>query len=358
MKIIARYITKEMLTSFLTITGILVLIVLSNRFALYLAKAASGELSLTLVFQIVGLYIPELLAYLIPLGFFTALLLVFGRLYSDSEMTVLFACGMSKASLVRQTLTVALVVMLMTALLTLWVVPKVAWLRKQVLSKGEISGAVQSLLPQRFQTFSDGRLVFYLEDIASKTNVMQGVFIAEQPTYERIDQRWVLITAEQARVDQAKEGDDLYLVLQDGYRYQGIPGQADYTTVSFQEYGRALPMDVKSQNAEPLRAQETEVLWRGETPPDLGELQWRLSLPLSVPILALIALPLSRVDPRRGRFSKLLPAFVIYIFYYNLFTVSKRWVAASVIPPTLGVWWVHGVFFLLGVVLLMRDQKK
>ena len=356
MKIIARYITKEILLAFVVITSVLMLIVLSNRFAIYLAKAATGELPIGLVLKIVGLYTPELLSYLIPLGYFMAILFGLGRLYIDSEMTVLSACGISVGYILRLILTLAFCIMLMTALLTLWIVPQVTQWREEALSEGEAYGVMQSLLPGRFQTFSEGKLVFYLEDSFKKQENLKGVFIAERPRdVIEGDHGWTLITAEKAQLKREEETKDFYLVLKDGYRYQGVPGAANYTVVRFKEYGRAIPHQTEPLSSDILRIKNNASLLSSSTPEDSAELQWRLSLPLTVLVLALIAVPLARVRPRHGRFAKFLPAIVIYIIYYNLFTVCRRWVAASVLPSFIGVWWVHGLFMLLGIVLMIKE---
>ena len=357
MRIIARYITKEIFWAFIVITAILFLIILSNRFAASLAKAATGELSVGLVFKIVGLYTPELLSYLIPLGLFMSLLFAFGRLYADSEMAVLSACGISFRYIIQLTLTFSLFVALLTMLLTLWVVPKITALREQAISEGESFGVIQSMLPQRFQTFAGGKLVFYLEDTSTKEDNLKGIFIAERPTNvsNAIDS-WTLITAEDARFKRDEKTNQSYIVLKHGYRYQGLPGAADYKVVRFKEYGRAISESKELTESDTLRLKSTALLLKSHNAIDTAEFQWRLSLPLSVLILALIAVPLARVRPRYGRFAKFLPAIAIYIIYYNLFTVSKRWVAAGVLPGFIGVWWVHGLFFLLGLGLIAQDS--
>jgi len=360
MSVIARYITKEVVWNFLVITGILLLIVLSNRFAIYLAKAATGELPISLVFQIVLLYIPELLSYLIPLGFFMGILFAHGRMHADSEMIVLAACGISWRSITQITVALALTIMLVVSVLTLWVVPRVAELREQTLSKGEAFGVMQSLLPGRFQTFAEGRLVFYLEDNAPGQESLKGIFIAERPTdIPKNDQDhhgWTLITADRAHVKRDNKTNDYYLVLKNGDRYQGLPGAADYTLVKFGEYGRLVPRETESTQTEVLRLKESTVLLNSALPEDAAELQWRLSLPLTIPILALIAVPLARVQPRYGRFAKFVPAIAIYILYYNLFTISKRWVTAGALPSFIGVWWVHVLFILLGLAYIGKES--
>jgi lipopolysaccharide export system permease protein len=357
MRIIARYITKEIFWAFAVITAILFLIILSNRFAAYLAKAATGELPVGLVFKIVGLYTPELLSYLIPLGLFVGLLFALGRLYADSEMTILSACGISSRYIIQLTLIFSFFVMLLTTLLTLWVVPEITALREKALSEGESLGLMQSMLPQRFQMFSGGKLVFYLEDTSSKEDKLEGIFIAERPmNIANTEDPWTLITAEDARFKRDEKTNQSYIVLKDGHRYQGLPGTADYKVVRFKEYGRTISDETAVTESDTLRLKNTKLLLKSHNAEDIAEFQWRLSLPLSVPILALIAVPLARVRPRHGRFAKFLPAIAIYIIYYNLFTVSRRWVAASILPSFIGVWWVHGLFFLVGLGLIAKDS--
>jgi lipopolysaccharide export system permease protein len=364
MSLIARYITKEVLWNSLVITGILLLVVLSNRFAIYLAKAATGELPIGLVFQIVVLYIPELLSYLIPLGFFMGILFAHGRLHVDSEMIVLAACGIGWRAIIQMTLLLALFILLLTAALTLWAVPHVADIREQALSKGEAFGVMQSLLPGRFQTFAEGKLVFYLEDAAPKQETLKGIFIAERPEQTKSDSKnnqvmphgWALITAEQAHIKRDPISHDYYVVLKNGDRYQGLPGSADYTLVQFQEYGRLIPKEHESTQNDALRLKNTSTLLHSSLKEDAAELQWRLSLPLTVPILALIAIPLACVHPRFGRFAKFVPAIAIYILYYNLFTISKRWVTAGTLSTMLGVWWVHVIFIALGLILIGKES--
>lgn len=355
--IIARYITKEVLWTFIAITCLLLLIALSNRFAVYLAKAASGDLPIGLVFRVVGLYIPELLSYLIPLSFFIAILFAYGRLHADSEMTVLFACGVSWGYISRITLIMATVIMLITGILTLWLVPSMTATREKALTEGESFGMMQSLIPGRFQTLSGGKLVFYLGEVSSKEKRLKGVFIAERPTYTpKEGQGWALITAKEAEMKRDPKTNDFYLVLKDGYRYQGVPGAADYSVIQFKEYGRAVVHKEERLQSEFVRLKNSKEVLASKNLEDKAELQWRLSLPLSVLILGLLAVSLSRVRPRQGRFAKLLPAIVLYILYYNLFTISKRWVAAGTLSSIIGVWWVHLLFFFLALGLLAKES--
>lgn len=360
--IIARYLAKELGFVFLGITTVLLLIGLSNRFVVFLAKVATGELPLGFVFRLVGLSIPELLSLLLPLSFFVAILFAYGRLHADSEITVLHASGYSRASLTKLTLGFSTLVTILVACLTLWWVPEIMAYRERTISEGEALAVIQNFVPGRFQTLMDGELVYYLEEVSTKEKKLKGVFIAEQPmkTKEKIHELgWSVIMAKEANLLHNNEKDEEYLVLHHGYRYQGIPGQANYLIIQFDEYGRALNKPESNADARMgLRQQSTDSLWRSNDPAGWGELEWRLSVPLSIPILTLIALPLAQVRPRQGRFAKLLPAVLIFIVYYNLFTLCKRWITAGSLSPLLGVWWVHLLFIGVGFSLMAMEQQS
>jgi lipopolysaccharide export system permease protein len=357
--IIARYITKEVLLTFFAITGTLLLIAISNRFAVYLGKVVTGELPLSLVFRLVLFYIPELLSFVIPLSFFIALLFAYGRLHVDNEMTVLFACGFSWAFISRITLFLSIFLMLVVGALTFWLVPQMAVYREQASSDGEALAVLQSVVPGRFQAASEGKMVFYLEDISSKGKTLEGVFIAEQPSINSKETDvWTLITAESAHVTQEPKTNDFYLVLNKGYRYQGNPGTADYTMIQFEEYGRAVKQKPETPKNEEIKIKSSFSLLRSLDREDVAEFQWRLSIPLSLPILGLLAIPLANVRPRQGRFAKFLPAIILYIVYYNLFTLAKRWIASGVLPSVVGVWWVHAIFLALALILLAKESGR
>lgn len=354
--IIVRYITKEIAMTFLSITGILLLIALSNRFAMFLAKTATGELPLNFVFNVVWLYIPELLTFLIPLSLFLAILFAYGRLHAESEMAVLSACGIGARDICKITVILSMFIMVLVAWLSLWVAPTLSANREKALSEGEALAVVHSMIPGRFQMFGEGNLVFYLEDINSKDNTMKGVFIAEQPALPKKEDGWSLITAKSAHVEREEKTKDFYLVLKEGYRYKGNPGKGDYTIIKFAEYGRAVHQQAGAVSNELLKVKPSNALLRSGTRDDIAEFQWRLSIPISVPILALLAVPLARVRPRQGRFANFLPAIVLYIIYYNLFTLSKRWIISGTISSYVGVWWVHLCFLALAFLLLAKES--
>jgi len=343
--IVFRYLIRQIMVSMLAVSGILLLVFMSGRFIKYLAEAAEGELAAGVLFSIMGYRFPGFLELILPLGLFIGILLAYGRMYLESEMTVLFACGVSDRQLLGKTLIGALPVMLVVAAMSLFVSP---WGMKQVeriFNEQAKATEFEMLAPGRFQDFTSGSRVTYTESLSDDKRQLQGVFIAE---YDRNGQGVTLITAETGSQFIDEETGSRFLILEDGGRFQGTPGQLDYNATRFEAYG----LKVQSGEAGNRTLEEgvsTLELWRSDDPEDRALLHWRLSLPLIVPIVTLLAVRLSRVNPRQGRFFHLLPAMLVYITYLGLLIVARDALADEKVPEWIGMLWVHVLFLALGL---------
>lgn len=352
--IIARYVISDILKTFLALTGILLFIAISNRLVRLLARAAVGEISPNILMKLTSLYIPELIAFLLPLSLFIAIVLSLSRAFVDQEIPVMFACGFSWAHLVKWCLGLGFGLMLIVGVLSLYVVPNIEIMKSALIGEQDPKTILESIAPGRFHTLFNNKVVFYVEAFSSDRRVLNEIFIAEQPAIlPDAEEDWSVITAKTGEVVKRENG-QIYLELKDGARYNGTPGEKDYTIVEFERFGRVLERPEQSDHLMFHRTMSTPYLLTAKQPSEQAELQWRLALPLSMPILALLAIPLSQVSPRKGRFGKLLPAIILYVAYYNLLMLAKRWIEGGQISATLGLWWVHGVTLLLTVGLLLQ----
>lgn len=357
--VIARYISKEIFSMFCAIVFILLFIALSNKFVMFLAKAASGKLPVALVFKVVGLYIPEFFAILAPVAMFIAILFTHSRLHADSEIAVLLTSGFNWARLTRTTLIVAVVVAAFVAAINLVIVPVISVTREKLLADGQVAGVINAITPGRFQTIDDNdQLVFYVENVLANGQ-LENIFIAQQPNSDKVDadKSVVVLTSKTASIKAQDDPNEFYLVLRNGYRYVGTPGTANYTVTSFSEYGRQIKYAAGAiPSNEDIRPSTT--LLNSNLPADIAELQWRFAMPIAVLLLALIAIPLAKVQPRQGRYAKFLPAVLIYMVYYNVLTIVKRSIANGVISSMPGLWAVHIMFLLFGVTLLLHVSGR
>ncbi len=361
--ILSRYLRKEVFSSLLAVTFVLLLIFMSNQLVRYLSYAASGKLATNILLQLIGFEIPYLLALLLPLGLYLGIILAYGRLYADNEMSVMQAGGLSYVRLTVITSTITLILTGVLLGLTLWINPIISANKERTLAAGmSAENIIASLMPGRFQVSSSGRRVIYVESISRARKKADNIFFAEQTKSSSEDGApgaWSVVSAARGYQSNDKATKRSFLVAEQGYRYQGIPGQNDYKIIQFKKYSVQIPeLTVGNQHKE-TEGISSLTLWDDYTNPSYAaELQWRLSIPLSAFLLSLLALPFSYVRPRQGRYSSLFPAILIYIVYMNLLFVARNWVEQKVIPTSLGLWWVHGLFILILAGLLFYRSRK
>lgn len=355
--IIFRYLTKEVYGTLLASTVVLLLLLISNQFVHYLTQAAAGIMPLRTVMRIVSLQMPLLLPLLLPLGLYIGILVAYGRLYADREMIVLWSCGFSKAQLVGITLAFSSIVCVFIALLTLWVQPEIETYKRQILLDAAMSSPLERISPDQFVPLPGDKLVFYAQKLSRDHQHLQDVFVAQRSDKSTSlgGSAWDIVIANEGHQQVDKETRDRFLVLSNGYRYMGIPGESDFQTIQYKTYGvriqrNAIPAD---NRVETLSTRELLRQRHGHHAIQ-AELQWRVAQPLSAFILALLAIPLSRVDPRQGRYAQLAPAFLLYILYVNLLFVSRAWLQKGQIASGIGIWWVHLLMFLIAGILLWR----
>ncbi|WP_172600466.1 LPS export ABC transporter permease LptF [Sulfurivermis fontis] len=348
--IIRRYLLREIAATFAGVALLLSLIVLSGTFVRVLSEVVEGTYPADVMLELFALKSSANLVFIMPLTFFLSVLLALGRLYRDSEMTVLFACGIGPQRIYRSvgllSLLVALVLGALALLFVPWTKERAARLQDEAGARSEIEG----LTAGRFNLLGEGGLLVYLEGISDDRREMIEVFSRGE-----MDARQQVLSA--ARAQQQEIDGDRYLVFYDGYRYDGQPGTPDFRVIQFREHGIRLQEREVVASERPRQALPVAVLWRSGAAADMAELQWRLTVPLSTLVFGLLAVPLSRSSPREGRYGRLAEAILIYIVYSYLIFAAKSALARGEISPWLGLWWVHGLGAALLLVILWRQRR-
>ena len=349
--IIARYLVKEVFLTLLAVTTVLLLIALSAQLVGLFNKVASGTLRIDTVLQIFSLRIISILVFILPLSLYLAILLALSRLYRDSEMTAMAACGIGTNYILRSVLGLAMVVAVFQGVLSLQLAP---WAENQVLRLSALAqsqGDIQGIVPGRFQEMREGGGVVYVEELDRDNDRLRNVFIQQQ----RKDDASTIRSSSGHQMMEKKSG-GRFLVLEDGFRYEGRPGQDDYTVIEFKKHG------LRIQEKEPViasrkhKAISTPELMEQDERGYMAEFQWRISSALTCLVLAVLAVPLSVTSHRQSRYGKLALAIVLYVLLTNLLTVSRNWLFDERISPYIGLWWVHLLVLLIGIVLLLRQS--
>lgn len=343
--IITRYLTRQILQVTAATTFIILLVVVLGRFLKYLAQASQGELDPGVLALLMSYRIPEFIQLILPLSLLLSILLAYGRMYAENEMTVLSACGLSRRRLLGMTLLSSSLVAVTVGVLALKLTPLGLVNTDTLLQAQQELNEFDVMVPGLFQNISGGSRTSYTEEINGEE--MRNVFMHESETGR--------VTVAQAAVPTKDEAGGRFVLFSRG-SVSERDAQEDGTLLTrFGEMGVRIPArDISIEVTLEERGMTTSALWRSGEPAHAAELQWRLSLVLIIPVLTLMAVPLSRVSPRQGRFAKIVPAVLLYIVYFGLLLVSRDMTATGRIPASLGLWWVHGLFLLLGWALYTR----
>jgi len=351
--LILRYLTRDILLHALAVSLVLFLVVFAGRFIRYLAEAAVGSLTGDVLLPIMLFKLPGFFEMILPLGLFIGILLSLGRLYAESEMVVLKACGIGPGRLSAYVMVPAVIVMLSVAALSLHIAPEGS-ARAQVLLDNPRSAEGLHLLNEgRFRKQRRGDYVTYTERI-DDDGLMHNIFVFERQSSVSAEV-FTATFAESGEIVFEEDSGRRYLELRGGSRYQGEPGVLALDEITFSLYGEIIPESQNSlRRTGKVDAIATEVLWKSEDPRLQGALWWRISLPLMVPAIAIIALALSRTDARRGRYAKIGPAMVILLLYFLGLTQGRGAIEDAEGPAL--IIGVHLGFALLAVALVQRER--
>lgn len=340
--IILRYLTRQVTLIALSITFILLVIVVAGRMLRYLARAARGELDTSVLLLLTGYRLPEFIQLTIPLALMLGVLIAYGRMYAENEMTVLTACGLSRLRLLLITLIPTTIFAAIVAFLAFFVTPWGLMKADHLLETQEQLTEFDIVVPGIFQRLSGGERTTYTETV--ERELMQHVFMHESASDR--------VTFSATAVARESETGQRYILLERGSMLEGQPGSSVYNITRFNELGVRLPArELSLSLAVDEEALPTRALLAGSEPAHQAELQWRISLVLLFPILILLIIPLSRVSPREGRFARLVPAVMLYILYFGLLLAGRDMLASGSISPRIGLWWVHGLFLLLALLM-------
>ena len=289
------------------------------------------------------------LPVVISLTLFIAILLTLSRCYRDSEMIVWFANGKSLLDFVGPVFMFALPVVLTVGGLSLFLSP---WALKQsaeYANRLDARSDVSRISSGVFRESQNADRVFFVESVDLQSNQIENVFVQSVQ-----HQKLGVIVAEKG-YQETKENGDKFIVLQNGRRYEGTPGQADYRIVDFERYSMRIESKARPSSAPRAKSMSPQDILKEPTPERFAELHWRIGLPISVLILSLLAIPISYVNPRAGRSANLILAILIYMIYSNLMSITQAWVAQGKLSPLIGLWPVH---ILMAIILIAMFYRR
>jgi lipopolysaccharide export system permease protein len=351
--IIRRYLVKQVVSTSLVVVSLLTLIMMGGRLIKYFGVAAQGRLDASILFSIIGYRLPEFLTLILPLGFFIGLMLVFGRLYVDHEMAVFNSSGISRNRLGRLLVPMTIGFFIVQAFLMMFAA---SWgLRgyEQLTSTQAVRTGFDLVRPKEF--VSSGQYTIYAGDLSEDRKNLKDIFFYQKS--ERDDRPDVVILAKEAtRIDIPNDTANV-VDLTEGRRYEIYPNSAKYSHVEFKSYRLRLEnnKEAKFESTE-VEALPIEKLWQERDDAVVAsELWWRVCVPFAMFVALLLALALSEVSPRQGRYLKLFPALLIFASLI----VALMAIKTRISKDELGVWAYPAalMFYSVMAILFLRKAK-
>jgi len=343
--IIDRYIMREIIQPTIAVCGILVFIFGCYMATRFLADALVGDLPGTTIIILILLRIAIALEVLLPTTLYLSVVVALGRLYKDSEMTALFACGVSLGRVLRPVFFTAIVIGVIVASLSLFIRPWAYDKYYKLKAHAEANFDLTRMNDGTFYETEGGARVVYAEKVDHQQDEAKRVFIRTQR-----DDNLQVIFARQANQSIDGASGKQILVFTDGYIYEfSRTGEAG-RVMQFEQ--SAMPLESKQslQLKYRVKSASTASIARSDNSEEIAEFQWRLSTPLATVLLALLGVPLSRSSPRQGKYAKISTAVVIFAIYYNLSALTKKWVENGILDTIPGIWWM--LLLLAGLLLI------
>jgi lipopolysaccharide export system permease protein len=352
LKIIDRYITRELLIPFTVVAGVLGALYSSFITAGFLASAASESLGLAAMLKFVLLKTAIALEVLMPIALYVAVVMGLGRLYRDQEISVLRSAGVSESRILIAVLIVAIPVGIASGVLSIFVRP---WAYEESYMLN--AQAEAELNMARFQAGrfygSEGRgRVVFVQSRDDSGKQLKNVFhyIHKSGSSE-------IILAKEAHQQEIRPGERPQIHLGEGFIYKLMHSGAKDTVVQFEK----LVYYTDSGNVlnYKRKAAPTLALMKSEQSRDIAEFQWRLSRPIATILLALIAVPFSRVPPRQEKGEKnYYAAAIVFAIYYILNGLAQTWVEQGTIGKMPGVWWLYVLMGLAAFAMLAPGFRQ
>lgn len=343
-----RALVREFASNGVLVFAILLGIVVISQLIRLLSDAVNGKLAVDGVLALLGFAAMNYLPVLLSISLFISILLTLSRCYRDSEMVVWFCAGIGLTRWIRPVMWYALPVVALIALLSLVLSPWSLQKSDEFKHKLESRDDVASATPGLFRESKQADRVYFIENVSPGSNRVGNVFV------QSVQNGKLGTMVAHNGVQETMPNGDRFLVLLNGTRYEGVPGQRDYRIVEFERYAIRIDSTPVKQGLPTARTMSTPELWRNRTSWNLSELEWRLGLPISATILALMAITLGFVNPRAGRSLNLVLAIVLYMVYSNMISVTNSWVGQGKLSPGIGLWGIHALMLAITALMFYR----
>jgi len=293
------------------------------------------------------------LSILLPISLFLGIVFTFGRMYKDHEIVVMQACGVGYRDFYRPVLLAIIPFMIVSVYTSVWLNAQMLYAADNAVKREANLHEFQLVKPGQFNQAKDGELVFYMESLSEDKLVLRDIIISQTD-----GDKMVIETARRGRQSIDEKTGDRFLIIGPGERYEGQAGDNQIKQISFAEHGILMEHRNKVRAGKVHSDQMTPpALLQSSQHKHHVEFHWRVAIPVTLLVLALLAVPLAYVAPRQGRYGKVGIALLVLIAYLNLMAFTRAKLDDGIIPIVLNFWWIHLLFLLLTLAFIYRRNR-
>lgn len=352
--IIDRYLFKEIIISLISVITVLLLIFSSKHFVRYMSDAAAGELPTSMIFQLLSLFTLSYLVLIVPFAIYLAVIITLGRFYKDNEITAAEACGLGLPRIIKSIFYLSLILSFLVGVLSIWVAPWAEAKQYNIRDQARAESEFGFIVPGRFHEIRGGRGVFYIEEIADPKSMQSGE-MSKVFVYLNAGAKLDVFSSLTGYIEIDKETGSRFIVLQDGFRFEVVADGGGYRLYKYKKSGIRVMQEATDSGKVKIVERRTASLIDDESAAAQAELHWRIAMPISSILLTIMAVLLSKTNPRQGRFAKLFVALLAYIAYVYVLMLTRSALKQGDIPLFLGMWWVHALAIVFIIVLLGKQ---
>jgi len=346
-----KSLTRELTFTALGVFIVLLAVILSTQAINLLGRAAEGQIANEAVTALIGFWALGLFPLLMILTVFVTILVVLTRIWRDHEMAVWLSSGLSLRDWVWPIMRFTIPLAILVGLVALYIAP---WAEQRSQVYAELlkrREEISAISPGIFKESTSANRVYFIENYGGGNGAATNIFMQDMS-----DGKVATILAKRGYIT-ANQDNERVLVLEDGMRYVGQAGESNYEVGKFQRYSVIIGNNEKlAPQPNNRQAQSTADLLHSDDPSYRSELAWRLSMPISCLVLALLALPLSYYNPRNGHANNLLVALLAFFLYQNGLTLVRNWITQGKVGMA-SILLVHLLFTVIAVLLLKYRNR-
>ena len=340
--ILSKSLNIEVLKSTAGVLLIFFFLVVSSRFVGYFEQASEGLIDPNLIYKIVILRFPDFITLLLPLSFFLGVVITMSRLYSDREIYGFFTGGLSEIDFLKYLLPQSLLFFFLTLLLSIYVAPYTKELSKEMISLDSLQEQFESIKPNQVFPLKNNEGFVFIKDKHESVFDEVVLYISNED-YSSI------VVADQLSYDDLNS--IMNLNFKNGSMYQGLFEEGSSVVSTFKNL--KIPVSTEENSVTGLSFAR---LFDYSARSTKSQMQWNISIPITIFILLIIGINLSKVEPRQGRLSVLLPAIFVYILYLSLLILARESFDNNSAITQNYIWFVHFIFFIFSIFGLYKSS--